>query len=934
MRKYALIVLLFLTSFTTLPAWAQSDELMQGIQQLMQKFQEGNYADVLKISEKMLGLAEKEFGVDHPIHAIILSLVGASEAQMGNSASAEKKFVQALSVLQNAPAEYVSFTGRIYSGLGDIYHGRGEFEKAEEYYLKSLPVFAKTVGRDGPDYANTLNNLGNLYKDLGDYAKAEKNLKDAAEIRKNVLGETNPAYGVSLNNLGSLYQQMGDHKNAALLYEQSYLIFSKTLGEYHPLIAMAFNNYAGLYEKVGNYADAEKFFLQALKVNEKVYGVKHERYVSTLSNLGNLYRQMRMFDKSEEYAARCLQLRKEISGEKSIDYGYSLNNLGLVKMDKHDYAGAEKMLSAALTIFKTRLGKNHNNVAVCSNNLGMTYVKKGDPTKAATMIKQSLEISLNRIDYVFPAINDKEKTMFYTTMKDDFEFFNYFAAMNYRTNPSLAADMFNYTISTKALLLHASNKIKKRILSSGDANLIAAYQEWKNKKNRLAQMWQMSEDEKITSAIDESALESEVNALEKKLSESSELFANNHDKTHYTWKDIQRRLKTGEAAIEIVRFRKFNFEFTDTVYYAALIVKPGASNPEMVFLDNGNFMETKLLTLYKNSIKLKLQDERSYNGLWSPIAARLTGVKKVFISPDGVYNQINLNALFNPGTKKFLIDEVEVQQVTNTKDLIALRKSNAVRNAVMLGFPDYKILPDQGKTLSEEDQSPTTDSLRREMEMTITPLPGTLTEVNLISGVFKSKNIATEIVTGMSASESFIKKIQSPSVLHIATHGYFLANIENRSDHSRGGFMGVDPVKANENPLLRSGILLAGAQKTISGIKTTSEDGILSAYEAMNLNLDKTQLVVLSACETGLGEVHNGEGVYGFQRALIIAGAQAIVMSLWKVSDQETQELMTEFYTFWMAGKSKREAFLMAQNKIRINHPEPYFWAPFILVGD
>jgi CHAT domain-containing protein len=146
--------------------------------------------------------------------------------------------------------------------------------------------------------------------------------------------------------------------------------------------------------------------------------------------------------------------------------------------------------------------------------------------------------------------------------------------------------------------------------------------------------------------------------------------------------------------------------------------------------------------------------------------------------------------------------------------------------------------------------------------------------------------------------------------------------------------LGADPIKAIDNPLLRSGILLAGAQKTISGFKSNSEDGILSAYEAMNLNLDQTQLVVLSACETGLGEVHNGEGVYGFQRALIIAGAQAVVMSLWKVNDQVTQELMAEFYGFWMQGNEKRKAFIMAQNKIRASHSEPYFWAPFILIGD
>jgi CHAT domain-containing protein len=530
-------------------------------------------------------------------------------------------------------------------------------------------------------------------------------------------------------------------------------------------------------------------------------------------------------------------------------------------------------------------------------------------------------------------MNDRQKTLFYSTLQTDFEFFNYFVSQYYVINPALAGDMYNYCIATKALLLNTSNKIKRRILGSGDQALIAVYQEWKNKKNRLAQVWQMTPSEKIQSNIDQAALETEVDVLEKKLSAQSELFAAHSDRIRYTWKDIQKNLKQDEAAVEIIRFRRFNFEFTDTICYAALIVKPGRSNPEIVFIDNGNFLEGKLLTGHKNFIKNRLTDDISYASYWQPLGSRLQGIRKVYLSPDGVYNQINVNGLLNPATKKYLIDEVEVQQVTNTKDILALPKKSPLREAVMIGFPDYKALPAHEKLPAFPGEDHTlSDSAKREMEANITSLPGTLTEVNLISEIFKSKNIPVQTITGMRASEGFLKKLQSPSVLHIATHGYFLPDVKSLS--GRSGFMGVDPVKVEENPLLRSGILLAGAQRSISGFRNEGEDGILSAYEAANLNLEETQLIVLSACETGLGEVRNGEGVYGFQRALIIAGAQSIVMSLWKVNDQVTQLLMTEFYRFWMEGLTRRQAFMKAQQKIRGNHPEPYFWAPFILIGE
>jgi CHAT domain-containing protein/Tfp pilus assembly protein PilF len=919
--------------FAALSLRAQSDELIGGIQQLMQKYTAGDYGEALKLSEKLLGLAEKEFGTKDPLYGLVLCIEAAAQAEMGNLEIAEKHYEASLAVLKNAPPDLASFVGRIYAGLGKIYSAKGELEKSEQFLLKSLPIYEKTMGRK-QDYASTLNDLGNLYKDMGDFAKSEKNLKEGAEIRKSVLGEENSAYGVSLNNLASLYEQMGDYRNAAVMYEQSYQIWKKTLGEYHPLIATSLNNYAGLYVKVGSYDDAIKFYEAALIICDKVYGKKHERYIATVSNLGNVYRLTRNYEKAEEYHAYCLELRKEALGTEHIDYGYSLNNLGLVKMELGKYAEAEKYMNQALAIFKKKLGKRHKNVAVCNSNLGMVYFRMKDPAKAAPYLQQSLEISLERIDKVFPAISDKEKSLFFETVQANFEFFNYFTSRNYSTNAALPAAMYNYTIATKAILLNASNKIKRRILSSGDDITIQLYNEWRTKKDNLARVWQMTPEEIEKKRINESALEAEVKQIETMLSQKSQLFANQNTNTRYTWKDIQKKLKPDEAAVEIVRFRSFYLEMTDTAGYAALIIKPNSVNPEIVVLNNGNFLETKLISLYKNSIRLTIPDTKSYTYLWAPIAAKLQGVKKVFLSPDGVYNQVNVNSLYNPATKNFVMDELQVQQVTNTKDILSLPRRPELRNAVMVGFPDYKTLPNESGPPQDEPNQLVSDSSRRGMGSSIVSLPGTLTEVNKIANIFKSVNIETKTVIGVQANEAFVKKLQSPSILHIDTHGFFLGDVSKETENMRGGFMGQNPVKTKENPLLRSGILLAGAQKTYDGVRTDAEDGVLSAYEAMNLNLDETHIVVLSACETGLGEVRNGEGVYGFQRALIIAGAQSVIMSLWKVSDQVTQELMLEFYKFWVEGTPKRLAFIKAQNKIREQHPEPYYWAPFILIGD
>ena len=210
----------------------------------------------------------------------------------------------------------------------------------------------------------------------------------------------------------------------------------------------------------------------------------------------------------------------------------------------------------------------------------------------------------------------------------------------------------------------------------------------------------------------------------------------------------------------------------------------------------------------------------------------------------------------------------------------------------------------------------------------IAMLPGTKEEVSNLSNILGQIDFSFDVHLGHDATEAQVKSISNPKVLHIATHGYFLKDVETSAEDIT---MGIASDKISESPLLRSGLLFAGAKEAI----TTGGDGVLTAFEALNLNLYETELVVLSACETGLGEIKNGEGVYGLQRAFQIAGAKSILMSLWTVSDEATQQLMTSFYQNWKIEKQPvREAFLNAQKSLKEKFPQPYFWAAFKLVGD
>jgi len=339
-----------------------------------------------------------------------------------------------------------------------------------------------------------------------------------------------------------------------------------------------------------------------------------------------------------------------------------------------------------------------------------------------------------------------------------------------------------------------------------------------------------------------------------------------------------------------------------------------------------------MLSFYRNTIKFQMPDTISYNVFWKPLSDELKGVTKVFLSPDGVFDQINPNTLFNPQSKKYLVDEITLELRTNTKDILETPKQRKSKSgAYLYGFPDYQTLridePEQ-ESKTERATRALSRSLRSGFLRTflrgdgIPPLPATKIEVENIAKEFKAKGNTATTMLARQANEAEIKKVKSPSVLHIATHGFFL-------DDGELSITSAEQSKFLDNPLFLSGLILASANTPEGG-----EDGVLTAYEAMNLSLDETDLVVLSACETGLGTVKNGEGVFGLQRAFLVAGAKTLIMSLWNVDDEATQQLMNNFYANWLKGMDKHAAFLQAQQDLRKKYAEPFYWGAFIMIGE
>jgi CHAT domain-containing protein len=819
--------------------------------------------------------------------------------------------------------------------LAILHYYLGNYELAEPLYLETIKIQKEVLGEKNASYAASLNNLSSLYQNSGNYAAAEQFGKEALKIRKEIYGEKNSDYASSVNNLAILNVSIGNYGVAEQLYKECLAIRKEILGENNPDYISAMNNLAVLYQGTERYTDAESLYNDCIARQKEISGEKNPTYARFLSNLANLYSYMGNYAAAKKHYTESLNIRREILGEKHTEYAASLNNLANLYQEIREFDTAEALFKQSMNIRREAWNEKHPEYITSVNNLANCYDLLNRKKEAAALKKEVKNWCIGQINIQFPLMSEVQRENFYDkNLRSYLDQYNSFSVNLPQIN---TVELFDLQLSVKAVLMQASKKMKSRILQSQDSVLIKKYKEWSNLKEKIIKAEDMNDNTRSENGIKLDSLVQANEELEKDLSKKSEAFAALTDKKQYSWKDIQKTLKSGEAAVEIVRISHFGvkrmivdtsdvekaphfpsyalYDFTDSIIYLALIVKKDSKQPEAVLLRNGKDLENKYVFYQKNAVLYHCTDSISYDMFWKPIAEKLKNVKKVYFSPDGIYNQISLNTLRHPKTKKFVLEETELHIVTTCKDLLFFgKKENKNLYAELLGFPAYDLKTEIADKNTKKNNSYLIDF------QNITPLPGTQKEVESIAELLKKHAYQLKVLTEREASEENVKLSKNPKILHLSTHGFF---IEKRQKSTKS------------NPMLRSGLLFAGVRDYARAlVKPDREDGILTALEAANLDLDETDLVILSACETGLGDLKAGEGVFGLQRAFKVAGAKSIVMSLWSVNDAVTQKLMTAFYQNLLTVHNARKAFLDAQAEIKKQYPEPYFWGAFVMVGE
>lgn len=800
--------------------------------------------------------------------------------------------------------------------LSSLFIQLGRYTETEKLLTALLDEYQALYGTNSIRLIEPLVNKGRILLAKGDYTEADRIARRANDLAVKIYGENSTKTAPTQKLLGDINYTLGDYEKAQDNMIKAITSQERQFGRQHIEVAKSLSQLALIkFHKGDDTREVEKLMIEARDIMADKLGKDNPQYAEILKNVAVLYISQQRYDIAFNSLTVAEAIWRAKTGRKNNINAAAIYTLtGDVYYQLRNYEKAKDFYNKAKALYESFFSVNHPEYVKILSKLSKLHYMQKDYKQSKRLIEQALANYEEFIKKYFPALSEREKAKYWNTIKGDFEFYNTLAFSNLEDfkNPG---KVYNTQLMTKALLLSSSIKIRERIMNSTDEQLKTQYNEWIQKKELLTIALSMSPAQLVENEIDPNALTQEVERLERELSQKSELFGQNFETKRIVFEDVKKSLKPNEVAIEMVRYRHFDHTFTDSVIYAALYLTSTLDKPKAIIMKDGKNMETRYFRYYRNSIVGKIPDQYSYNVFWKPIADEIGQAATIYLSADGIYNQINLEAIPSPDGR-YVIDNANIVLVSNTKDIylrrIKSRPASPENTASMFGNPTFYL------TASASNRA-------------IAPLPGTEKEVSELQKILSNNGWSTQEYVETLAAEEAVKELNSPKIFHIATHGlYTPAEEVTLTKEIEGG-----EALLAQNPLMRTGLLLKGAGDILekTDFNYNVDNGILTAHEAMSLNLDRTDLVVLSACETGLGDLEAGEGVYGLQRAFLNAGAKVLIMSMFKVDDLATQKLMLKFYQKWLNSNNLRQSFIEAKKELRVEYPEPIYWGAFMMIG-
>jgi CHAT domain-containing protein len=900
---------------------------------------QGNYTTAEPLYKRSLAIYEKALGTDHSLVATSLNNLASLYQLQGNYPAAEPLYKRALAINEKALGVNHPDVATDLNNLAELYRAQGNYPAAEPLIKRSLAIYEEVLGADHPSVATSLNNLALLYSNQGNYPTAEPLYKRSLAIREKALESDHPDVAQSLNNLALLYSNQGNYPAAEPLYKRALAIREKSLGANHPDVATSLNNLAALYLAQGNYPAAETLHKRSLAIYEKALGTDHPLVATSLNNLAYLYEAQGSYPAAEPLYKRSLAILEKRLGADHSDVATSLNNLAALYRAQGNYPAAEPLYKRSLAILEKALGADHPNVASSFNNLALLNHAQGNIDRAITFQQKGLEVQEHNLKLNLTSGTETQKQAYMQTVLGTTEATVSLHIQSAPTNPAAIRLALTAILQRKGRLLDILSTNLQTLRQYITPDIQPQFDQWLTLKSQLANLAL-----KKTPIYKYRTLQQQAEELESDLNRrSAELQTINET---ITIEAVQKQIPADAVLIEFFRYDTLNPKASQKdrwgkPRYVAYILQ-NQGEPKWVDLGEAATLEPSIQTFRQAISRPPTNPDREVDPqltvaevkqtardldqkLMQPIRPLLGNARHLLISPDSDLNLIPFAALVDQ-QNRFLIETYDITYLSSGRDLLRPnRKGINLTNPVLFSDPDYgkpsdKLIASNGRNPCSTQIAARGEEINSLANQIFCQLPNVAAETSAIQNLLPQ----AQLLSQAQATKSAAKKLRNPSILHFATHGFFLPNPPNANPDT--------PIR--QNPLSQSALVLANFNQRQSCGDDPNCNGVLTAQDVTTIDLRGTKLVFLSACETGLGKVTNGEGVYGLRRAFTLAGAESQVMSLWKVNDQTTRELVESYYQNLKANQGRSQSLKTIQLDLLKKYQYPYYWAAFIPSGN
>ncbi len=928
--------------------------------------------------DRVLALREREFGPDHPSVAQVLNNIANLKREQGEYRAAQAQYERALAIRERALGPDHEDVAKTLNDLANNHFLKGSFAEAQALYERAVAIMEKSIGAEHPLTSSVLGNLGALLRERGDYVGAREVLGRALAGIERALGPDHPRAVIVVSQLANLLFDDGDYAQAKRLYERAVAASERRLGPEHPDVAVPLANLGGLLDAMGDAAGAraalervlalrekglrpdhprrasalqslademldsgappteiEPLLTRALAIEERALGADHPAVVDTLVSIARLERA-----RGNETRARETLERARVLTERSLGPDHPRLAQLLVELaralEPSEATAARSMLERALLIYERSLGRGNPEAARTRAALAAFLARSGDGPAALDAALAAEDAARQHVRLTVPTLGERQALLYAQGRASALDLAIALSVEDPAGTRAKRTDVLDSLVRSRALVLDEMARRQRAVASVDDPEVVGLSRGLASARARLAHVVVRGARDgpldRYQKLLEETRREKE--RLEEAVATRSAVFRDERSRASVGLREVMEALPPKAALVSYVRYVGRR-----QAAYAAFVLRADR-DPELVALAGAGQVESAVEALRhalewearapgvapKRSLARYLRASATLRRqIWDPVRRLLADRELVFVVPDGALHLVNYAALAGDDGRFLLETGPTLHVLSAERDLLAPVEGPRGRGLLLVGAPEFQRGGTRLATRAARSARADCAQFRR---LRFSALPSARLEVETVASLWRAQDPdagSLRVLEGRDADEaSFKDAAPGRRLLHLATHGFVL-------DGSCAGAGG---------PLLRSGLALAGAnrrQESAAG----AEDGILTAEEIAALDLSGVEWAVLAACDSGLGEVSAGEGVFGLRRAFQVAGARSVIMSLWPVGDDTSRAWMQNLYRRRLRDRETTSAAvrgasldMLGQRRKRGESSHPLYWAAFVAAGD